>query len=66
MEGIQAEMERRCVAFECQLQSACSECTAAVEEHVTASLSSLKKRVDSMQACSLGRTHASFGNDMVV
>lgn len=49
IEQINAEMQRRCTAFDCQLQSACSECTAAVEEHVTASLVSLRKRVDNAQ-----------------
>lgn len=49
VEQIRAEMQRRCTSFDCQLQSACSECTAAVEEHVTSSLASLKKRVDIVQ-----------------
>lgn len=49
VEQIRAEMQRRCTSFDCQLQSACSECTAAVEEHVTSSLASLKHRVDNVQ-----------------
>lgn len=49
VDGIQAEMQRRCSSFECQLQSACSECTAAAEEHVTGSLKGMEKRLDRLQ-----------------
>lgn len=49
VEQIKAELQRRCTSFDCQLQSACSECTAVVEEHVTSSLASLKHRVDNVQ-----------------
>lgn len=45
----QSEMQRRCSSFECQLQSACSECTAAAEEHVTGSLRSVETRLDRLQ-----------------
>jgi hypothetical protein len=48
VEQIRAELQRRCTAFDCQLQSCCSECTAAVEEHVVATLTSLKKRVENV------------------
>lgn len=49
VEDAQAEMQRRCSSFECQLQSACSECTAAAEEHVTGSLRGMEKRLDRLQ-----------------
>jgi hypothetical protein len=48
VEQTRAELRRRCTAFDCQLQSCCSECTAAVEEHVVTSLTSLKKRVENV------------------
>lgn len=47
--GAQAEMARRCASFQCQLQSARSECTAAAEEHVATSLHALRQRVDDVQ-----------------
>jgi positive regulator of sigma E activity len=46
LQAVQEEMERRCASFQCQLQSACSECTAAAEENLAVSLQTLKKRVD--------------------
>lgn len=49
VDDMQAEMQRRCTSFECQLQSACSECTAAAEEHVTGSLKGMEKRLDRLQ-----------------
>jgi capsule polysaccharide export protein KpsE/RkpR len=45
LQATQDEMERRCASFQCQLQSACSECTAAAEENIAVELQSLKKRV---------------------
>lgn len=48
-EETQSELQRRCSSFECQLQSACSECTAVAEEHVTGSLQSMGQRLDRLQ-----------------
>jgi F0F1-type ATP synthase membrane subunit b/b' len=54
----QDELQRRCSSFEYQLQSACSECTATVEEHVSVTLQGIKKRIDDMQVCSLWLVNA--------
>lgn len=48
-QAAQHELHRRCASFEFQLQSACSESTAAVEEHVAAAIAGIKKRVDDLQ-----------------
>eukprot|EP00892_Ulva_mutabilis_P007660 jgi/Ulvmu1/5266/UM022_0060.1 len=49
VEQVQLELQRRCSSFEFQLQSACSECTAAAEEHIAGSVRSMETRLDRLQ-----------------